>query len=97
MKTFKELLIEAIKGSFLQNKKMPKEGQEVYALIGFDKKIVKVKILRLTNIDNKGLANTYMDVTDGKKNYHINIDAIYDHKPKLVTKTDEYGEVKVWE
>lgn len=89
--------INEAKGSYLDNKKMPKEGDTVYALVGFDKKIVKGKIIKINNIDNKGLANTYLDLDANGKTYHTDISQIYDHKPKQVVKRDEYGEVKVWE
>jgi hypothetical protein len=86
-----------MKGSYLENKKMPKEGDIVYFLQGFNQKVMKGKIVNVTNIDKKGLANTYVDVESGGKNYHNNIHQIYDHKPKKVIKTDDYGEVKIWE
>lgn len=92
----KRYITEA-KGSYLDNKKMPKEGQEVYALVGFERKIVKGKIRKLTNIDNKGLANTYLDINSGGKNYHVDISQVYDHKPKQVKTKDEYGDVTIWE
>lgn len=84
-------------GSYLDNKKMPKEGQEVYALVGFERKVVKGRLKKISNIDNRGLANTYLDIDVKGKNYHISIDQVYDHKPKQVKTKDEYGEVTVWE
>lgn len=86
-----------MKGSYLDNKKMPKEGETVYFLHGFDRKIKKGKIVKITNIDNKGLANTSMDIESNGKIIHTDISQIYDHKPKQVVKKDEYGEVKIWE
>jgi len=85
-------------GSYLEKKKMPKEGETVYALLSMPTKIIKAKILRITNIDNKGLGNTYMDVQElgTNKTLHLSIDQIYDHKPKQTEIEDEYGKVKVW-
>lgn len=85
------------KGSFLDNKKLPKEGQKVWALVGFDRKIVQGTVKKLSNIDQKGLANTYLDLDVKGKNYHLDISQIYDHKPKQVKTKDEYGEVTIWE
>ena len=85
------------KGSYLDNKKLPKEGSTVYALVGFDRKIVKGKIKKVHNIDNRGLGNTYLDLDVKGKNYHIDISQVYDHKPKQVKTKDEYGEVTIWE
>lgn len=89
---FKEFLLES-EGSYLDKKKTPKEGDLVYFLHGFNNEIKRGKIIKLSNIDNKGLANTYMDIEGG---YHTSIDRIYDHKPKKVKVKDEYGEVTVW-
>lgn len=93
---FKKYLKER-KGSFLDNQKLPKEGQTVYAIVGFNNKIVKGKVTRLTNIDNKGLSNTYLNIDVNGKNYHLSIDQIYDHIPKKVKIKDEYGETTIWE
>lgn len=58
----------------------------------------KGKVTLVTNIDNKGLANTYIDIeTDKGTKYHASIGQVFDHKPKQVKKTDQYGEVTVWE
>lgn len=93
---FKEYLEES-KGSFLDNKKVPKDGQMVYAVVGFDQKIVKGKVLKTSNIDKKGIANTYLDIDVNGKTYHVDISQIFDHKPKKVKVKDEYGEVTIWE
>ena len=85
------------RGSYLDNKKMPKEGDTVFALVGFDRKVVKGTITKISNIDQKGLSNTYLDLNVNGKNYHLDISQIYDHKPKQMKKKDEYGEVTVWE
>ena len=90
--------INESKGSYLDNKKMPKEGQTVYVLVGFDRKVVKGKVIKFNNIDNRGLANTYLDIklADGR-NHHTDISQVYDHKPKQVKTKDEYGDVTIWE
>lgn len=93
----KRYITEA-KGSYLDNKKMPKEGQEVYVLSGqMADKVVKGKIRKITNIDQKGLSNTYFDIEANGRNYHVNIAQVYDHKPKQVKTKDEYGDVTIWE
>ena len=94
---FRDYIIKESKGNYLENKKIPKEGETVYALIGFDKKVVKGIIKRVSNIDNKGLANTYLDIDVKGKNYHIDISQIYDHKPKKVKVKDQYGETIIWQ
>lgn len=96
MNLIEKYLVEA-KGSYLVNKKLPKEGESVYAIVGFDKKIVKGKVTRVTNIDKKGLENTYMDLDVNGKIYHVDINQIYDHKPKKKFIEDEYGKVEIWE
>ena len=83
-------------GSYLENGKTPKENDKVYTLVGFDQKIIKGKIIRITNIDNKGLANNYMDIDDGQKKWHVSIDVVFDHKPKKIKVRDEYGETSRW-
>lgn len=93
----KRYLNEA-KGSYLDNKKMPREGQQVYILAGqMADKVVKGTIRKITNIDQKGLANTYFEIEANGKNHHVNIAQVYDHKPKRVKTKDEYGEVTIWE
>lgn len=94
MKTWQEILER--EGSFLGNNKLPKEGQSVWALVGFDRKPVQGTIISITNIDKKGLANTYLDLQVKNKKYHVNINDIFDHKPKQKKITDEFGEVTVW-
>ena len=84
------------KGSYLENKKMPNINDTVYALVGFDQKIITGKVIRITNIDKKGLANNYMDIVDGKKKWHTSIDVVFDHKPKKIKVKDEYGEITKW-
>ena len=93
---FKNYLQES-NGSFLDYNKLPREGQTIYAVVGFDQKIVKGVVKKISNIDRKGLANNYMDIDVNGKNYHIAINQAYDHKPKKVKVTDEYGETTRWE
>lgn len=90
-------VVVEVKGSYLDNKRMPKEGDTVYALVGFDRKVVKGKVMKVSNIDQKGLANTYLDIDVNGKNYHLDVSQIFDHKPKKVKTKDEYGEVTIWE
>lgn len=86
-------------GSFLEKGISPKEGMEVWARGGDELKTVRKGTITLTfNIDKKGLANTYVDLTtvDGK-NWHLPVDCLYDHKPRLVEVEDQFGRVKVWQ
>ncbi len=88
------------KGSYLENKKLPKEGDIVYFLFtkkdSLDQKIAKGKIERVNNIDNKGLSNTYLDINSGGRNFHVNIDQVFDHKPKYTELEDQFGKFKKW-
>jgi exosome complex RNA-binding protein Csl4 len=94
---FKQYLIEIKKGSYLDIKRLPKEGDKVYAVVGFNQKIIQGTIVDITNIDRKGFANIYVEVEDkNSKKYHLAINQIFDHKPKKETIKDEYGETKVW-
>ena len=92
-----EIYFNESKGSFLDNQKLPKVGQTLYALVGFDRKVVKGKVIKLSNIDQKGLSNTYLDIDSNGKKYHIDISQVFDHKPKQVKTKDEYGDVTIWE
>ena len=86
------------KGSFFANNKLPQIGEKVFFLKGFENKISSGKITGVWDIDKKGLSNTYADIIDIKgKKYHVNIDSIYDHFPKKVQLTDNFGEVEVWQ
>ena len=91
--------IIAKSGSYLDIGKKPKEGDKVWIIIvGMTEKLIHGIITRVSNIDNRGLANTYAEVSvDENSSYHVAINQMYDHKPKKVKKTDEYGEVTVWE
>ncbi len=54
-------------------------------------------IAAMFNIDNKGYANTYLDIINKKgKSFHVNIGQVYNHKPKLTLITDCYGETAQW-
>jgi hypothetical protein len=89
----------ANKGSYLDNKLLPKEGAIVFVLVGSMSpfKVMKGKVSTLSNIDNKGLNNTYMDILlDNGKINHVHISMVFDHKPKQEKVTDEYGETTVW-
>ena len=97
-----EQLIEVVAakdGSYLQNNRMPKVGEKVWILAGqmSPYKVVEGKITMVSNIDQRGLGNTYVDVAgkDGKT-HHINVSMLFDHKPKRVKVTDQFGETTVW-
>lgn len=96
MKTFRDFIAED--GSYLDNQQVLKLGSEVWILTGqFADNPQKGMIKRIDNIDNKGLANTYVDVDVNGKIYHTNVAQVFDHKPKLVQVKDEYGFVKRWQ
>ena len=93
---FIEYLTET-KGSFLDNKNLPKLNQKVWFLSGmFGDKPEQGTIIRITNIDNKGLSNTSVDLKTPKGEKHVNIMLIFDHKPQKHKVNDEYGEVSKW-
>lgn len=84
--------------SYLDYGKMPDTGDVVWFLGGqMADKPMKGTVLAINNIDQKGLANTYMDIDSKGKKYHVNIAQVYDHMPKRIKKKDEYGDVTVWE
>ncbi len=95
--TILDLVERKDKGSYLDNVKMPKVGDTVWFLKGFNLVPTKGEISTVTNIDQRGLANTYMDIKHGGSIAHVSIDLVYDHKPKKVKKQDQYGELTVWE
>jgi|AntAceMinimDraft_18_1070375.scaffolds.fasta_scaffold01581_15 hypothetical protein len=90
-------IISTRKGSYLDKQVIPIVGDIVWALIGFVEKVVKGKIVSISDIDRKGLANTYIDIISKGKKYHVNTMSIFDHKPKRVKKKDRYGEVIIWQ
>jgi hypothetical protein len=84
-------------GSYLDNIQLPKEGQIVYFLKGqIAAKPIKGKIVTITNIDKKGLSNTYLDIEVNSRIYHTNISQVFDHLPKYQELSDEYGSYKKW-
>jgi hypothetical protein len=80
-------------GSYLDNKKLPRVGDMVYFLRGFNKVVTKGKVTQVTDIDRRGIANTYVDI-DGK--YHVPLNVVFDHKPHKVKVKDIYGDTEVW-
>jgi len=90
-------LFEKKEGSLLDNKTLPKEGSTVWFLSGQMGDTIRVgEIIRIDNIDKKGLSNTYFTIMSSGKEYRCNISQTYDHKPRKVKWSDEYGEVMVW-
>jgi hypothetical protein len=90
--------VAELKGSVLSQGKVPKIGEKVFGLVGFDAKPVEGVVVSVNNIDNKGLSNTYVDFkTETGKTYHSNVSQLFRHKPKKVEKQDQYGKVSVWE
>ena len=79
--------------------RIPKDGDEVYILAGCMADIVvKGKVLRTNNIDNKWFFNTYLEIENNNGGlHHVPISVVFDHKPKRVKITDTYGEVIVWQ
>lgn len=84
-------------GSYLDNMKNPKINETIWALVGFENNIVKGLIVKVSNIDNKGASNTYIDIESDGHKYHINIDQIFDHIPEKVEKQDIYGRYTKWQ
>jgi len=86
-------------GSYLDQNKTPYKKDKIWVMtakIGIGSPQIGV-IHRITNIDNKGLSNTYLDILVGNKILHVNIMLVYDHKPKKVKITDICGEIVKWE
>lgn len=93
---FKQYLKEET-GSFLDNKKIPKLNQNVWFLSGMFGDIPKKgKVLDISDIDRKGLSNTYLEIETSKEKKHVNIMLVFDHKPKKTKIKDEYGELTKW-
>ena len=93
----KDLLTEFNKGSFLDNKILPKLNQNVWILSGqFGDIPLQGIIKNISNIDKKGLSNTYVDVQTKKGIKHVNIDQIFDHKPIKTKIKDKFGVTSKW-
>lgn len=87
------------KGSLLDNGITPKHNMKAWARVGWDcSEVVSGTITSVANIDNRGLANTYVDFQAQNGNsYHCNINLLYDHRPYKVQIVDNYGPVSVWQ
>lgn len=84
--------------SYASEGRVPAPGTPVWFLLGMiDAAPMQGTIRNTTDIDNMGPANTYANIVaeDGSE-YHLSLSWVYDHKPKLVTVTDEYGETRIW-
>lgn len=95
-----KLLYES-EGSFLKNNKFPRINQNVWFLTTnehFKEEIMQGKVIKISNIDNRGMGNSYIDieVKDSKDKKHIPIIHVFDHKPKKKEIVDEFGKVKIW-
>jgi hypothetical protein len=84
------------KGSFFDQGRTPKEGEKVWALVGqVDQKPIKGTILRVERTYHGG--HYYCDVQTAKGVKRVSSDLLFDHRPKRVKRTDQFGEVTVWE
>lgn len=86
-------------GSLLDNLTTPREGTEYWARVQNDKGnpvVIKGVVDLVFNIDNRGYANIYVDFHSGEKKYHLPINVLFDHRPKMVEIVDRFGPVKVW-
>ncbi len=73
-------------------------NQRVWILAGqFADKPMQGIILSVSNIDNKGINNTYCDIKTEYGLKHTNINQIFNHKPKRVIKKDCFGNYTTWE
>jgi len=86
-----------MRGSYLENDRLPKIGEKVFILHGFNRKVVSGVVANVWDIDHKGLANTYIDVSTKLGRLHTSIESVFDHKPRLVKHIDSFGEIEVWE
>lgn len=85
-------------GSYHDQGRCPAVGAQVWARIGmFGDEVAAAEVVTVTNIDGRGLGNTYMDVrlADGSIR-HVSISSVYDHKPRQVRIVDAFGPVTVW-
>lgn len=82
-------------GSYVQNNRKPREGDEVWFLSGqFASKPLKGKVIRIDTVERSGWV--YVSIVSDGKEYRTNLAEVFDHKPKLVEVTDEFGTTKVW-
>jgi hypothetical protein len=85
-----------MKGSYFKNQKVPQEGAVVWALIGqINRKPMKGIATRVEQTYYGHHA--YCDVVIQGETYRISMDSLFDHKPRQVEVTDEFGSTKIWE
>jgi len=84
------------KGSFFDQRRIPKEGEKVWALVGqVDQKPIQGTISRVERTYHGG--HYYCEVQTAKGAKRVSSDLIFDHRPKRTKRRDEFGEVTVWE
>lgn len=83
-------------GSFYEQQRVPYIGETVWLLDHLAGKATQGTVTMVSNIDNRGLSNTYIHVSTPQGGLHSNIASVFDHKPRRQTRTDEFGEFKAW-
>lgn len=96
MSVARQLEEAARKGSFFDQRRIPREGEKVWVLVGqIDQKPMQGTISRVERTYHGG--HYYCDIQTAKGIRHAASDQIFDHRPKRVKRRDEFGEVAVWE
>lgn len=97
MREVLERLEEAPKGSYFERRTEiePDVGDSVWVLVGYIQKPVKGVVKSVQRTYHGGHFHGDVDVKG--RTFRVSTDVMFDHKPKRVKKTDEYGEVTVWE
>lgn len=85
-------------GSYLDQGRVPHPGDVVWLTptLGGNKTPLRGEVLAVSNIDNRGLGNAYVDVATSHGNRHVPISTVFDHRPRRVKVSDAMGETTVW-
>lgn len=84
-------------GSFLDQGRCPQLGETVWALIGqTDARPVAGVVSLISDIDRRGLGNTYLDVQAEGRTYHVPLMVVFNHRPRRVQIVDAFGPVRIW-
>lgn len=89
-------------GSYLEYGVEPKEGSTVWTLIYKNQESLKLTpvrgvIERRTNIDERGIGNTYFDIRlKDDRLIHTSISQVFDHKPRMAAFEDSFGTFHKW-
>jgi len=83
--------------NYLRKNTIPKVGDWVWFLSGqMADTPQQGKVIRINDIDRKGINNTYLDIKSDGKEYHASLLVVYDNKPVQERIKDDYGFCTVW-